>query len=64
MLWCEPEPRDTLDDFLAKIALPLSDHFSNSNMAHNLEKFLGGFTETIEMISRLKDTPPVDTDDL
>ena len=53
MLWVEPEPRDTLDDFMAKIAIPLTDHLSSSPVAQNIGKFLVDLTDTIEVI-RLK----------
>ena len=53
MLWVEPEPRDTLDDFMAKIAIPLTDHLRSSPIAQNIGRFLVDLTDTIEVI-RLK----------
>ena len=50
MLWVEPEPRDTLDDFLAKIAVPMTDNFGNTSIAQHVEKLLGDITETIKIL--------------
>ena len=47
MLWVEPEPRDTLDDFMAKIAIPLTDHLSHSEFAENAKRLLGNIHQTM-----------------
>ena len=48
MLWVEPEPRDTLDDFLAKIAIPINDNISNTKVAQGIQEFLSGLVKTLD----------------